>query len=352
MAHPDEQVVAKLPRPALVPRPDIQFQVSMDPDFHEELRWPLTAMNHPVLEPKFPIAQELADPGIDWMELCGRGIQNRYGRDKELLTYLRGWCKAIDGDVDAACSNLAPLIRTTTPRLEVAVRNDLANILAQAHADKAEHFIRVYAIRDVRMLDLLAANYVEVGTNDDAITINRAAMDSDDYATAATKCIRWTKQIVLSDDRKSLLIKQIESLANAPKNPDQTCVREYHKLRCWAGTDCEMFMRDQGATFSTTTLFLAYRLWPNARTAHGWWTVADGAILANPEPGYAELAVAAMENAIRLEIAEDGTCGDSSATSLKHYWQVVQPGANSSLLPRFKVMFEQCGVPYTTANAP
>ena len=49
----------KNPRYVSAPRPDIDM-TGVLPDFHEELRWPLSGMNHPVLEPRFPIASELA----------------------------------------------------------------------------------------------------------------------------------------------------------------------------------------------------------------------------------------------------------------------------------------------------
>src|ERR1043165_1902809 len=105
--HPvvEEEPATGQSPPALLPRPDVDLSVLV-PDFHDELRWPLTPMNHPVMEPKFPIPQVFAQPGIGWLELCGSGAMNRYGKEKEMLSYLRGWCKAVDGAPDAACSNL------------------------------------------------------------------------------------------------------------------------------------------------------------------------------------------------------------------------------------------------------
>ena len=57
-------------------RPNIDVR-SLLPDFSAELRWPLTGMSHPILEPRFAIAQELAVPGVEWQQLCARGVQNR-----------------------------------------------------------------------------------------------------------------------------------------------------------------------------------------------------------------------------------------------------------------------------------
>ena len=244
-------------------------------------------MSHPALEPKFDIASQFAQPGIGWTELCSRGIQNRYGADQELLSYLRGWCKAVQGDADAACANLVPLLGTTTPRLNAAVRTDLANILATGHLDKAQHLINVHHIRDVAMLDLLTANYVEVGTVEEAIAMNRQAMDSDDYASDSTKCIRWTRDIILTNGKLSSLMEQIEDLATKPKLPDPTCARLSHKLKCWKrpGLGCRQFMADEGLTDPQLNPYRGLLRGPLGNMRLHWLNVADKAISGLPLVG-------------------------------------------------------------------
>jgi hypothetical protein len=350
--HPDGDRTTGRPPPVLTPLPDIDVSVFM-PDFHDELRWPLTPMNHPVMEPKFPIAPVFAQPGVGWLELCDRGVQNRYGGDKEMLMYLRGWCRAIEGDVDAACSNLAPLIHTTTPRLEAAVRNDLANILAQGHAGKAEHFIRVYALRDVGMLDLLAANFVEVGTADDALAINRDAIASDDYASTATKCIRWTKHIVLAKDTMSPLLTEIEAFAKAPKNPDPTCVREYEKLRCWAQRDCAVFAKNQGGVLYDGEIVATLLHWNEVYRYEGWWKFAGTVNLElnTPHAGslfsdaqLVEIEVAALENAIRTEAAlvDASDCARVNSKALQQFTNTLAPFVDKALADRLALLRQRC----------
>src|SRR6185503_18531607 len=118
---------------AEAPRPTIDVDQYL-PDFHDELRWPLSGMNHPSLEPRFPVANELAI-GVDWQTLCARGVQNRTSpTQKELLSYLRGWCEVQRRDVDGACAHLTPLIGAMTFGMPAAVRQDLANILVD-HGD-------------------------------------------------------------------------------------------------------------------------------------------------------------------------------------------------------------------------
>ena len=171
------------------------------PDFHDELRWPLSGMHHPKLEPEFPVAQELAI-GVDWQGLCARGVHRRISAtQKELISYLRGWCHVQERDVDGACAELVPLLGSVKSGLRDAVRRDLANILVESgDAEKAEHWLTKHHVRDIETLDLLAANYVEVGSPADAFAINRRVIDEDDYATPATKCRRLVRRIAIGFD--------------------------------------------------------------------------------------------------------------------------------------------------------
>lgn len=345
--HPeDDEPVAPLHRPVLLPAPDIDLSAFI-PDFHDELRWPLTPMNHPVMEPKFPIAQAFAQPGIGWLELCGSGATNRFGREKELLSYLRGWCKAVDGDTDAACSNLAPLMHSTTPHLEAAVRNDLANILAQGHADKAEHYIRVNVLRDVDLLDLLAANFVEVGTADDAVAINLDAIASDDYPTPATRCLRATKHIVLTNNKTSLLLKEIEQLAKQPKNQDPTCVREYAKLTCWATNECSAFVHELGGTLFDGDIVGDVQRWDRLQSPSDWWHLADVALLQLGTPHnsqifsndkLAAITITAMYNAIEAA----GRCSGTNADFIKNAEPKLRPLATNDLAQRLDALVVAC----------
>src|SRR5262249_50930548 len=149
---------------AFVPRPEIDIAQFL-PDFHEELRWPLTQLMHPKLEPTYAIATALAAPGMGWLDLCAIGAQNRHASgNNDQQAYLRGWCSVAKDDVDHACQYLAPLLGSVTRGMSAAVRSDLANILvAQGDADNAEHFINKHDLRDIAMLDQLAASFVEIG---------------------------------------------------------------------------------------------------------------------------------------------------------------------------------------------
>lgn len=285
------------------PRPDIDIS-ALRPDFHEELRWPLGAMNHPSLEPRFAVAEQLAAPGIDWEELCQRGVHRRVvASQREMLTYLHAWCDVQARDIDAACRRLAPLIGSTTRGLTAAARQDLANILvATGDADKAEHCLSKHNIRDIDTIDLLAASYVEVGSDADAFAINRRAIDSDDHASVATKCLRLVREIVLAREADPrLAFEAMEALATKPKVPDPTCVRLYDKVKCHRDhRQCRTFYTDEPIGLSGELLVEAYYEWPaNASRYTTWLKYVDRAKTAIPEDGATELVVAALEAAAR-----------------------------------------------------
>lgn len=328
-------------RPMLVERPALPVP-DVTPDFHDELRWPLSSMSHPALEPKFDIAAQFAQPGIGWTELCSRGVQNRTGRDKELNAYLRGWCNALKGDTDAACSNLVPLLRSTTARLAPAVRTDLANILSSGHVDAAQRLINVHRIRDVGLLDLLAANYVEVGTTDEAIAINRQAIDSDDYASPATKCMRWTKHIILSHDPQSALFREIENLILHAKDRDETCVRLYHKLQCWQrpALGCNGFMLDLGYKESEVDLINAYNSWSINGNPDHWSDVFTRALAAVPATGSVEIAVAALQNVMRTT-----TCGQTMYAWFRQHVDAARHLLSTADAARIDALLAGCKTP-------
>lgn len=344
----------RLPPPAI----DLGAYV---PDFHDELRWPLSGMSHPALEPRFDIAQQLAEPGVDWQELCARGVQNRVSStQKELLEYLHGWCDAQNSNVDGACKHLLPLLGSTTRGLTVAVRTDLANILAAGDADKAEHWLTKHNIRDIDTLDLLAANYAEQGLLDDAATINRRIIDSDDFATEATKCRRLVRQLATNHDSgETVAYLQLEQLAKKPKVPDPLCVRLFHKAECRRNpaTDRANYFSDENIDRRGLYVLKAYGQWP---TGSGnwidWWPIAVVARKAAGLAGANELAVAALEAGFS---AQRG-CPIGSKKNVRDMLRALRLDAEEPLYEaRLKALAAACdfdwdNLPYTdvTVGAP
>jgi tetratricopeptide (TPR) repeat protein len=287
---------------ALRPTLDIEHLV---PDFHEELRWPLSPMRHPELEPQFEIASVFAQPGIGWIELCDRGITNRVsaGRNRDELEYLRGWCAAIKGDADTACRKLAPLTSSAVLGIPAAVRTDLANIIANAgNIDTADRLINQHRIDDFELMDTLSATYLEIGNERDAFEINRRALDNDVSAKPALQCRRIVKAIALGgqSDRVRWL-GQLSDLATNPKVPDETCVALRNAARCFVGRtyECEPYFRAQSINTRYTYLLAAYQKWPSRGHYWDWLDIVITASAASDIQGADELATVALDAALR-----------------------------------------------------
>jgi hypothetical protein len=311
-------------RVASAPRPDVNVE-QLVPDFHEELRWPLSLMSHPELTPQFEIAQVFALPGIGWIELCERGIQNRVqsGRNRDELEYLRGWCSAVKGDADAACGRLKPLTASTVYGMSAAVRTDLANIIATAgDIDVADKLLNKHRIDDIEVLDLLAATYVELGRERDAHEMNRRALEFPEPTTNALHCRRLVKDIVLS--KGSARVSELEQLATKSKVPDETCVSLYDELKCWQGPawNCESYFK--GASIDPKTIFLlsASRKWPSRPSNwRVWITVAHDAIAAMPLPDAQQMARLALDAARK----SGPRCEPMIMQALRRAWPAPRP---------------------------
>ena len=264
-----------------------------------ELRWPLSPTSHPELRPHFDIAAELAEPGLDWLELCRRGAQYRRldPSKRELVAYLRGWCEVARHEVDAAVTHLAPLIRAGGRGLASAARHDLAHILVDhGDADEAERVLTRARVRDLEVLDLLAAAYADVGKRGASLAITQLALGRDDGSAAAARCHRLARRILLTPDPGRPLMF---GLAQMAATNDRTCARLDRLLQCWRepGVACTAHFTALGLDERTGKLFAAYRGWPGVgpeATFHRWWEIATHAIDALPLPGADILAAQAL----------------------------------------------------------
>lgn len=303
----------KAPRDPVVTavRPDVDVEYLI-PDFHDELRWPLSMMSHPELEPQFEIAQVFAEPGIGWLELCERGVQNRVqsGRNRDELEYLRGWCAAIKGDADAACGKLKPLTTSAVLGLSAATRTDIVNIIASAgDLDAADKLLNKHRLGDIELYDLLAATYLELGRERDAYEMNRRALDAVGRTTNAAHCRRLVKDIILGGESGvSAQASELASLATTGKTPDPTCVSLHAQMKCRLGRpeDCRDYFQAHGIHPNAHYLVAVARAWPRtAAPASVWQQLAVDAMVAHPVAGSEDYAVAAME----ASYAARGECG-------------------------------------------
>lgn len=291
------------PETIVAPRPELPI-ASYIPDLHEELRWPLSPMTHPTAEPRFPIAAVFADPGVDWHELCARGVQHRNtgGRNVDESDYLRAWCLASSGDIESSAPILAHLLRSTVPDLSAAVRIDLATLIANSgNADVADHILAKAQIRDLPTLDTLAAMYIELGKDADAFEMTSRTLDASTVTTVGDRCQRLTRAIALGND--PLLFTQLDSLASTGKGkvPDPTCVRLHHAVVCHSapGENCRDYFNDVQVDPDTATLVAAYVAWPDTGTWLDFLRIANMAFPLRTRPEGATLLRESLYVALR-----------------------------------------------------
>ena len=329
-----------VPAMPMTARPQIDLSGFL-PDFHEELRWPLSGMDHPTLEPRFPVERQLAI-GVAWEKLCERGVHKRVSAtQKELLTYLHGWCDVKQRDVDAALTRFKPLVDSATRGLSAAVRHDVANILVtHGDADNAEQQLSKLGVRDGEMLDQLAANFAELGAREDAFAINRRAIGFDHDAKDATKCRRLVKRIALGDTQEQRFAQEtLEQLVKLRNVPDETCRRLLNKVKCWDEPrfGCRAYFVDEGLDQRGWWLLDAHFSWPDGEAPwFTWYNIADGARNAVPIPGAVELSLSALENALRAagECTADLRIG--ALAIVKHLRGDPAHGAHGARLDRIQ----------------
>ncbi len=303
-AAPPAIVKSRSPDDWLSARP-VQLDLSgIEPNLDEELRWPLAPSSHPVLEPRYPIAQALAEPGIEYGELCRRGIQARHAptaAGQEQIDYLRAWCAVGNHDVEAAVARLAPLVHPIVTGLGAAVTLDLANILTDGcTADTAVRLIAKHTIVDPAVLDTLAATYLEVERPDDARDVNTTVMLGDSQPGAAT-CHRHVRDIALAPSyvRKDLAVAFAKL---APTMHDARCRELSNLASCWVSPLewCDGYLADQQLDPKYQKLIEAYDGWPTEPTDYeGWISIATDGVMAAPLGGADRLAIVALEAALR-----------------------------------------------------
>ena len=280
------------------------------PDPTDRGRWPLGMGTHPMLEPHFDVGDALAVPGIGWLELCGRGIQKRIlPGNPDPVEYLRAWCSAQNHDSDDAVARLTRLRNSTVPGIRDAIWLDIANVLADnGDAEHATKLInRNHLEHEVDLLDLLAATYVEVGRREDAIELNALAIDADHSGYQDKQCRRFARQIVVADPAmQDVALAALHQRVKKATYKD--CAEIEHELRCWVRpSDCDDYLADRGVDRSYRDAVWAYTSWPQGNaTSFVWWRIGVSASHAIGVPGADELAITALDAAVRASNC-DGT---------------------------------------------
>lgn len=295
---PERRKVARIPEPPAFDRD------RLIPDPAHVLRWPLAASSHPDLTPQFPIATALAEPGLDWIALCQRGAHLRHVGPKlrDQITYLRAWCAVGSHETDVAIAGFASLRRSVVAGLSQAVRADIVNALVHhGGVDDAIRLLSKYQIRDFEIFDLLTATYLDLGMPDDGMAINDLLLTRDD-PSRANRCRRQARAVVMKPDPYRSSTYRGRLLFDAPADSDRTCTLLEHELACWLRPelDCARYFDDVGIDVGNALLIKALYLWPRySADTRAWLDVADYAIGAGTIPRAYDVAVEALEQAIR-----------------------------------------------------
>ena len=308
---PAPQIAQPLPpsvqlprRLASAPRPELDRS---DPDLADEPRWPLSVAAHPAFEPRFDIAGALAQRGVGWLDLCRMGAQHRtLSAHRDLERYLRAWCAAGDGHIGDALDQLSVMGNPTVAGMGHAIREDIANLLAQnGGANAAEKLLATAKVEDVEIFDLLAATYFELGKPVDAYEINERAIDRQRHSTDAAKCHRFARRVLLTEPTaRAGFLAELDQLGDWDPGSarlvttDPVCVALDVQLHCttWPRTGCCAYLYIQGVnTAPYRQLLKTYLEWPDGQVSDKRWTeIALAAASAEPAPRWDRFQVAAL----------------------------------------------------------
>ena len=285
-----------------VPRPDLPDIVTLIPDLTEQLRWPLTVMEHPALEPRYPVARDLAVAGISWTDLCARGVQNRTDPShRDELAYLGAWCLAEAHDTAGAVRALAPLRHSSNLELGSAVPFDLANVLvADVDFEHADLLLSGENVRDPMLWDLLAAAYFEIGKNYDSYQASSTAAQIDANARMDARCRRLTRLAMLgSVGQRSVFVDELADAAKQ-KLPDPTCVDLALRVPCAIDPEdrCEPYLKSLHLVPWHEQILSVYEQWPYVAGPGEWLDYAWKARQVWPADGSLDLVNGALEAAV------------------------------------------------------
>lgn len=301
--------------------PVLSIDVTLvDPDPMHELRWPLGLSEHPELSPQFEIAKVLAEPGVDWIELCKMGAHRRtIPRLRDQLLYLRAWCAAGAEDLASAIETLTRLRTSVVPGLAAAVRADLGNLLVSHQPDNVRELATKYGIvSDGDVLDRVAATYADFGNRFGANEINELVLANDSGLSPAKTCHRLARRVLLDPEAyrtsKSAFTTKApvpgftddpsELLFGAKLGQDPRCAELDAQLSCWlVKSNCAAWYQLHGITHEDASLLDANTAWPREKfraSEDAWWRVVKPALDARPKAEAYLYAVMAIEASLKL----------------------------------------------------
>jgi hypothetical protein len=206
------------------------------------LRWPLSASEHPELAPRYAVAKDLAEPGLDWIELCKMGAHKRTVPSvRDQTAYLGAWCAIANRDFDAGIASLQLLASSRVRGMPAAIRADLANVLA-SESDRATALIQKHKIKDVVVIDRAVALFVDMNKLVVADELNDLAIGAGDRVLGS--CERQARRVVMNPDAY-----RVPGIDRRRLLRGKACDDLEAEIGCWLDiTRCGAFYKDQGRT--------------------------------------------------------------------------------------------------------
>ncbi|HEY5923872.1 MAG TPA: hypothetical protein VIV11_19470 [Kofleriaceae bacterium] len=294
----------------LIPKPKLAI-ATVAPTSGRSRPWPLSEL--PSLQPHhdFAMARDLCSG--KWAE------RNRFNVD--MVAYGGAWCQLQAGD-DRALISLAALARTAQDDIAKAARLDVLNMAARDDAMRALERLRALKLDAPADLDVLAATYLALDLHKDAHVVIEQLWRLAPDASPLERCERVLAFGTLDADTQRLA--ELGDVAGP-------CAKRAAAVECalTAGTggpgttrlavvrECfNEFPNDPDAE-RRVWLLTAYMRWRLVRSTGDWLVLAREAEHAMGLAGAEEIAVTALENAVRASSCEEQQLRDVAAAAYR-----------------------------------
>ena len=132
-------------------------------------------------------------------------------------------------------------------------------------------------------------------------------------------------------------------------------MREYMKLQCWSQQRCILQTGGTQASTFDLEIMLAMDRWSSPRNADEWWSLVDKLVLNLSIPAheskvfsdqeFADLALAAMANAVHWELQKEAGCSRRSTYWLDKDGIALLPYLDEIARDTLKALVRECQPP-------
>ncbi len=284
--------------PLQMPRPAIAV-ATVTPETNLRRPWPLTEL--PSLQPHHDFAMA--------RDLCSGEWAQRNKLHTDLVAYGAAWCQIRARD-DRGLAALATLARSSSDDVKRAARLDVVNLVAGTDPDRAMARLRAFELDAPEELDLLAAIYGALDMREQALAVAVRASREDAHRAPLEHCERtlaWSRLDDLTDDLS--LVAERSSGPCAKRAAAVWCAIEAARTspgsaRLPAVRECYNEFPDDADADRRAWLVVAFFQWSSSQVPAEWLALSRQAENALGLAGAEDLAVTALERAVRVSACE------------------------------------------------